>query len=314
MSAMTASWSSQLEKISRHLTVTSANVQAAFIDYSKKSQTEAKQNHDIIPLQDGADPINILKRISRLESNLVKLRDECEEFARQRPIVAQEVTDLILENFRSIEELTMLTKGRNASIDPNIRRLATIAHEQNQAWKNSHPRNSEDISEVGSFSHDNPDETENDSRNEEGNRHGYDHSYNHNLHTNTSLNQSSSFVSPSKGGAIISERQFQNIPIEKRGRSNLSRVQSVASMIYEETAARYLDGYRGRSLVVERSHLLKYAAAFPEMNTVLRDHALWRDIVSSLEYLGFVRVDHSDGSLFMTGLQASNDALSNSYS
>jgi hypothetical protein len=106
MTTTNASWSSQLERTSRHLIETSTNIQATFLDYSKRSQAEATHNDDIIPLQDGADPINLLNRISLLESTLVKLRDECEEFARQRPIIAQEVTDLMLENFRSIEEVS----------------------------------------------------------------------------------------------------------------------------------------------------------------------------------------------------------------
>jgi hypothetical protein len=106
MSAVKASWSSQLEKISHQLIETSNSIQTAFLDYSKKSQAEAKSNNDIIPLENGADPINLLKRISILESTLVRLKDECEEFAKQRPIVAQEVTELMLENFRSIEEVS----------------------------------------------------------------------------------------------------------------------------------------------------------------------------------------------------------------
>lgn len=192
-------------------------------------------------------------------------------------------------------QLTVLTKGKNASIDSNLRQLAMLAHNQNEAWGCSHSsRNTANLSQSQSNINDlkkssnHIDEIQNGSQNEID----IQQEQNHNQ---------TSFISPSTGNITITEHQFNAIPIGKRGRSKLSRVQSVASMIYEETTARYLDGYRGRSLAIERSHLLKYAAAYPEMNNVIRDHGLWRDIVSSLEYLGFVRVDHSDGSLSMVG-------------
>jgi hypothetical protein len=217
-------------------------------------------------------------------------------------------------------QLTVLTKGKNASIDSKLRRLAMIAHEQNQAWKCSHPRISvaasqrqSNANDLENFSNRNDAFQNNSSQNERENQHANNHNQNHNVvHVNSSFTPSS-FISPSKGSVIITEQQFSSIPIEKRGRSKLSRVQSVASMIYEETTARYLDGYRGRNLAIERSHLIKYAPDFPEMNNVIRDHALWRDIISSLEYLGFVRVDHSDGSLLMVDFLTSNEALDNSY-
>lgn len=104
-----------------------------------------------------------------------------------------------------------------------------------------------------------------------------------------------------QGTIIITEEQFHSVPVENRGRCRLDHVQNVASFIYEEVMTRYSDGYRGKYLAVERQQIAKYSGSIPGLYAVLMNHSLWRDIVATLQYLGFVRLDNSDGTLIMTG-------------
>ena len=100
-----SSWSDDLKKISLSLQQTSQQIQTEFKEYAKDSQVKAKSNENVIPLHPEADPINILKRISALEATIETLKSDCEDYVRIRPKLAQEVTELLVENFLTIEEV-----------------------------------------------------------------------------------------------------------------------------------------------------------------------------------------------------------------
>ena len=112
-----------------------------------------------------------------------------------------------------------------------------------------------------------------------------------------------SYIDDETGGITITPKQFLSIPIERRGRCKLDHIQKVGSFIYEEVSSRYLDGYRGKNLSVERQQIAKYSGGYPGLYDVIMNHnSLWRDIISALQFLGFVTIDN-DGTLMMTGIQ-----------
>ena len=116
---------------------------------------------------------------------------------------------------------------------------------------------------------------------------------------------SASFLSISSdgyGSIHITREEFDEIPMRKRGRCKLSRLQKIALFIYEETVERYQNGYRGKHLKITRETCLKYCGSFPGMSGVIRNSSLWRNVVSSLEHLGFIHMDPSDGTIKLTGI------------
>ena len=112
----TTSWSHELQKINRNLTEASNEIQSAFANFSSSSSSSSKDNNNKLHstttrqqqvlISPDADPVNILKRIALLESTLVRLNSECDDYVRRRPALAQEVTSLLIENFRDIEEVS----------------------------------------------------------------------------------------------------------------------------------------------------------------------------------------------------------------
>ncbi len=285
-------WSSELEKIHRDLTDASIAIQNSF------AQSSSNLNNSVAP----ADPIKILQRIHALESTIQKLDSECQHYVRRRPVLAEEVTSLLLKNFNDIEELTVLAKGKKAShqLDPKLKRLAIATHGEHLSWKKCLEKN----------------------RRHRGYQHPYDNEDGDSDHTTksvvplpddstnagSSIDDSSStdingtsYIDEETGNIKITHEQFESIPTDRRKRCKLDHVQRVASFIYQETSARYLEGYRGKNLAVERHQIAKYSGAHPGLYAVIMNHSLWRDIVSSLRFLGFVRVD-KDGTLIMTGL------------
>jgi hypothetical protein len=83
-------WSVELEQIHQDLTDASTEIQSSFAGSSNSI----------------ADPIKILQRIAALESTIKELNSECQEYVRRRPILAEEVTSLLLKNFKDIEEVS----------------------------------------------------------------------------------------------------------------------------------------------------------------------------------------------------------------
>lgn len=294
-------WSVELEQIHQDLTDASTEIQSSFAGSSNSI----------------ADPIKILQRIAALESTIKELNSECQEYVRRRPILAEEVTSLLLKNFKDIEELTVLAKGRKASLDPNLKRLAITTHGQNESWKQCLERRQYECKE----SNNDDDEAKNGNGNypvidESDYSHSYVYSQSHHdttidgndtVHTSDSTSMDTdvngtSYIDDDTGNISITQDQFQCIPSERRGRCKLDHIQKVASFIYQEVTARYLEGYRGKKLSVERQQIVKYSGAYPGLHAVIMNHSLWRDIISSLQFLGFVRVDN-DGTLTMTGVQ-----------
>ena len=120
-----------------------------------------------------------------------------------------------------------------------------------------------------------------------------------------SKRNSASFLSISSNGygsIQITQEEFDEIPMRKRGRCKLSHLQKIALFIYEETVERYQNGYRGKHLKITRETCLKYCGSFPGMSGVIKNSSLWRDAVQSLEHLGFIHMDPSDGTIKLTGI------------
>jgi len=103
-------WSDQLEQISKELMDASNNIQSSFQSYAHATQEFAKKDpHDnTMALHTEADPISLLSRIDLLESTLARLKLECEEYVKQKPGLAEEVTAALLENFLAIEEVSLV--------------------------------------------------------------------------------------------------------------------------------------------------------------------------------------------------------------
>jgi hypothetical protein len=120
----------------------------------------------------------------------------------------------------------------------------------------------------------------------------------------TTLRNSASFISISNGNGTIkiTIEEFNDIPPLKRGRCSLSHVQTIASFICTETIERYHEGYRGKYLGMTREHCLKYSGGYPGLYGVIKNHTLWRDILNCLQFLAIVRMDPSDGTIFLTGI------------
>lgn len=105
----TQPWSHQLEQISKELMDASINIQSSFQSYAHVTNALAKRDphNNTMALHTEADPINILSRIALLESTLKKLKIECEEYVKQKPNLAEEVTAALLENFFAIEKVSL---------------------------------------------------------------------------------------------------------------------------------------------------------------------------------------------------------------
>ena len=103
-------WTSELEKIHRDIVSSTQEIQSAFL-----APNNANANANGKPSGARADagsnvsdsnPMKILHRIQNLETAIQKLHAECAEYAHQRPILAEEVTSLLLKNFKDIEKVS----------------------------------------------------------------------------------------------------------------------------------------------------------------------------------------------------------------
>ena len=92
-------WSLELTNIRENLIGARQEIQSSFASLNSKSGHVA----GAVAV---ADPIQILQRIDALESTIQKLNGECQDCMRRRPVLAQEVTSLLLQNFRGIEEVS----------------------------------------------------------------------------------------------------------------------------------------------------------------------------------------------------------------
>ncbi len=92
-------WSLELTNIRKNLIEARQEIQSSFASLNSKSGHVAEAAAV-------ADPIKILRRIDALKSTIQELNGECQDCMRRRPVLAQEVTSLLLQNFRDIEEVS----------------------------------------------------------------------------------------------------------------------------------------------------------------------------------------------------------------
>ena len=220
----------------------------------------------------------------------------------------------------------MQTKGREGALNQNLVKLAISTHAQNKSWRHCLDQEYEDGNVdvqgnndlVNDYGYDNvydeAKEGENansthtmdhSSYSSQGDYHDHDHDHDQTINnTTTTTTNSTSFIDDETGTIIITNEQYQSIPLEHRGRCKLPHIQKVAYILQEEVTARYRDGYRNKNLAVERQQIAKYAARsqYPGLYAVIMNQGLWRDILSCLQFLGIVRVDPNEGTLMMTGV------------
>ena len=111
-------WTSELEKIHRDIVSSTQEIQSAFLapnnanDNGKPSgaradaDADAGSSHSDDSNVSDSNPMKILHRIQNLETTIQKLHAECAEYAHRRPILAEEVTSLLLKNFKDIEKVS----------------------------------------------------------------------------------------------------------------------------------------------------------------------------------------------------------------
>ena len=92
----------------------------------------------------------------------------------------------------------------------------------------------------------------------------------------------------------ITDEMFISLPLEVRENINIDHVRQILSLIHEEYTARYMNGYRGKCLSIERFQLLKHRN--PALYKVIANTSTWRGIVSVLQHLGLLRIE-KDGLL-----------------
>ena len=192
-----------------------------------------------------------------------------------------------------IKKLTVLTKGKKATLDERMKQFAMETHIQNQLWKQSSEYEAESAG-------DDHNESKYQDSSTTVNVTGINEEETSTIDDVASLSMDGTSFIDDTGTIIITQSQFQSVPPSKRGRCRLEHVQNIASFIYEETMARYSDGYRGRHLSVDRQQIAKHSGGVAGLYSVIMNHSLWRDIVSTLQFLGFVRLE-ADGCLIMTG-------------
>ena len=89
----------------------------------------------------------------------------------------------------------------------------------------------------------------------------------------------------------LEEDDFNSIPESIRGRCKYVNVINVAMFVYKECMGRIGEGYRGKHLLIDRQQITKYCGGFPGLYSVIMNTTLWRDIVSTLQYLNFLTLD-----------------------
>ena len=99
----------------------------------------------------------------------------------------------------------------------------------------------------------------------------------------------------------ISETDFYSIPETIRGRCKIDDIKHVAMFIFMEVTNRYEEGLRGKHLHVDRQHIVKHSGGVPGLYSIIMNTSLWRDIISTLRYLGFLRLERD--ALIMTNLE-----------
>jgi hypothetical protein len=252
---------------------------------SRKTITSSESN-----IQKGVNPVELLDRLDNLEATLEQMQHDARDIYKKRPVIAKETTSAILDNLAAIEELAVLTKGRKAKTDNKTRGYALKVYEQKQFWAQMQeeaendkmdpltPRTTQNI--LSSFN--------NYPMREETTVDG-DESMNF-------YNKIGKNVWSVDGKIQITHQDLMSIPISIRGTAKVEHIQNVASILYHEVRTRYIQGFRGRDLNVERKSVLKHCGGYPGLQSVIRNTSLWRSIVSSLKVLGVVKVD-KDGDL-----------------
>lgn len=96
---------------------------------------------------------------------------------------------------------------------------------------------------------------------------------------------------------VITNQMLSSLSPEIRGSAKLDHILKILKLIHEEYTARFMNGYKGKDLAIERYHLLKHRN--PDLHTVISNTSTWRDVISVLKSLGFIKVK-KDGVLYVS--------------
>mmetsp|Transcript_14429 Transcript_14429/g.17540 ORF Transcript_14429/g.17540 Transcript_14429/m.17540 type:complete len:296 (+) Transcript_14429:123-1010(+) len=272
-------WALEFEKANSDLAYASHQIQATFHHHHASASAQCDDD-DPIP-----DPVDLLGRIAALESTISSLQVECEELVTTRPLLSQQVTSLMLQNYEAIQMLSVLAKGKHhAKMHPATENLSNQTKQQEQYWTDQCKKDGIDI---------NQEKKEQQKHDKLNNSNVSKSSISSSSVTAMSITSSLQIHQDSDGVLIahLPKEQFDDLSESIRGRCKLEHVQNVASFLCQEVTNRFEEGYRGKHLHIERQQLVKYCGAYPGLYSVIMNTSLWRDIVSTLQSLEFVKVD-----------------------
>lgn len=97
----------------------------------------------------------------------------------------------------------------------------------------------------------------------------------------------------SQGSIIVelTDSDFNSVPESIRGQCKIESIKHVAMFIYMEIMNRMDDGYRGKHLYIDRQSITKHTGSVPGLYSIIMNTSLWREIVSTLQFLRFLQVD-----------------------
>lgn len=273
-------WSSSLSDAAANLEKVSIKLQDHFEDLSSEYVTDGKRP---IP-----DPVDLLRRIRALEVSTQAIQIECKSMVQKKETLAREVTQLLCTNASSIQTLSQHVGvidhdrgggnediGGSDRLSQSVRDLSPTSVEsqcQNLLSTPPHTTQKDTMQDYyGEFS------LQDCSMNE--------------VFLDTSTN---SIGNDRKRTMEISDEMFMSLPLEVRKNVNIDHVRQILSLIHEEYTARYMNGYRGKCLSIERFQLLKHRN--PVLYKVIANTTTWRGTVSVLQHLGLLRIE-KDGLL-----------------
>lgn len=269
----------KLDKANLDLSFASSQIQAAFEKAASKTLSTG--------VEENIEPVKLLHRIALLESSINQLHQECGELTQLRPLLAEQTTSKLLRNFEAIKELSILVKGgQNTNIHHATEELIHRTKEQHHFWNQRIDGKEIDQSSlVSQLLNQQPSISP--------------------LTTELKTKPPSLKMKQNSDDGIdieLSEKDFNSIPESIRGRCKLEHVRTVASFIYRDVANKYAEGLRGRFLHLERQHITKYCGEFVGLYSVIMNASLWREIISTLTYLDFLKAD-KDGFIIMSNFQ-----------
>lgn len=96
----------------------------------------------------------------------------------------------------------------------------------------------------------------------------------------------------------IDEKDFYSIPEYIRGRCKIDDIKHVAMFVWIEVTNRLKEGLRGNQLCIDRQNITKHTGGVPGLYSIIMNTSLWRDILSTLQYLNFMKLE-KDGMITM---------------